>query len=76
MSIHGRGCPQDEPAGLQWLKQAAEGGSLYGIGLLTLHYFTNKLFTKAAESAYRHVHTCVHTHTHTHTHTHKCLHFQ
>ena len=53
MSINGRGCPRDEPAGLRWLKRATEGGSLYGSGLLALHYFTSKLFSKATEIALR-----------------------
>ena len=55
MSLQGRGCPQNEPAGLQWLKKATDGASLYGAGLLALHYFNSKLFSKAAEVAYRYM---------------------
>ncbi|CAI8049181.1 LRP2-binding protein, partial [Geodia barretti] len=51
MRLNGRGCPRDVTAGLQLLKNAAAGGSLYAAGLLALHYFTSKLFSKSTETA-------------------------
>lgn len=53
MRLNGRGCPQDETAGLQLLRKATAGGSLYAAGLLALYYFTSKLFFKATEMALR-----------------------
>ena len=53
MSLNGRGCPRDVPTGVQWLKRATERGSVYAAGLLALHYFTSKLFSKSTEMALR-----------------------
>ncbi len=39
--------------GLQWLKRSSEGGCVYGTGLLAHLYFIRKLFSKAAETAYK-----------------------
>ena len=55
MRLNGRGCPRDVTAGLQLLKNAAAGGSLYAAGLLALHYFTSKLFSKSTETALRYI---------------------
>ena len=55
MRLNGRGCPRDVSAGLQLLKNAAAGGSLYASGLLALHYFTSKLFSKSTETALRYI---------------------
>lgn len=55
MNLNGRGCPRDVPAGLRWLKQATESGSVYATGLLALHYFTSKLFSKSTETSMRSV---------------------
>lgn len=53
MLLHGEGCGKEEGLGLQWLKRSAEGGCVHGTGLLALHYYTRKLFSKAAETAFR-----------------------
>ena len=52
--LKGLGCPaKDEEGGLQWLKRSMEGGCAYGTGLLALQYYTSKLFSKAAETAFK-----------------------
>ena len=53
MLLNGQGCGKEEGLGLQWLKRSAEGGCVHGTGLLALHYYTRKLFSKAAEMAFR-----------------------
>lgn len=53
MLIQGQGCEQDERQGLDWLKKSAQGGSLYGQGLLSRHYLAMKLYSKAVEAAFR-----------------------
>ena len=49
--IKGQGCAKDDKAGMQWFKRSAEGGSIYGTGILSYHYYVKKLFTKAVETA-------------------------
>ncbi|XP_064382779.1 LRP2-binding protein-like isoform X2 [Halichondria panicea] len=39
--------------GLQWLKRSCVGGCVYGTGLLSHFYFIRKLFSKAAETAFK-----------------------
>ncbi len=39
--------------GLHWLKRSSEGGCVYGTGLLSHLYLIRKLFSKAAETAYK-----------------------
>ena len=51
--VDGQGCAKDTEKGLPWLKKSAEGGCVYGMGLLAHHYFTTKLFSKAAETAFK-----------------------
>ena len=53
MYLKGHGCVRDEEEGLKWLKRSAEGACVYGTGLLALHYFTRKFFSKAAETAFK-----------------------
>ena len=57
MYLNGQGCDRDEEMGLDWLKKSAEGDCAYGTGLLALHYYSRKLFSKAAETAFRYVYT-------------------
>ncbi len=42
----------DEEA-LLWFKRSCEGGCVYGTGLLSHLYFIRKLFSKAAETAFK-----------------------
>ncbi len=55
MYLNGQGCDKDEATGLECLKQSSEGGCMYGTGRLALHYFSTKLFSKAAETAFKYV---------------------
>ena len=40
---------------MQWFKRSAEGGSIYGTGILSYHYYIKKFFTKAVETALKYV---------------------
>ena len=57
MYLQGQGCMRDDEKGLWWLKKSSEGGCVYATGLLAHHYYTTKLFSKAAETAFKQV-TC------------------
>lgn len=39
--------------GLAWLRKSVRGGCVYGEGVLSRHYLAMKLFSKAAETAFR-----------------------
>lgn len=43
----------DDETGLTWLKKSSASGSIHGTGLLALQYYTKKLFSKAAETAFK-----------------------
>lgn len=49
--LEGNSCKQDKEASLKWLKMSVETGSIYGTGLLTYYYYTNKMYSKAVETA-------------------------
>ncbi len=55
MYLNGQGCDRDEETGLECLKKSAKGGCVHGTGLLALHYYSRKLFSKAAETAFKYV---------------------
>ena len=43
----------DDETGLTWLKRSSASGCIHGTGLLALQYYTKKLFSKAAETAFK-----------------------
>ena len=49
----GGGDPGDDETGLTWLKKSSASGCIHGTGLLALQYYTKKLFSKAAETAFK-----------------------
>ena len=49
----GSGDHTDDETGLTWLKKSSASGCLHGTGLLALQYYTKKLFSKAAETAFK-----------------------
>lgn len=53
MLIQGQGCETNAQEGLHWLKQSAQGGCVYGEGLLARRYLAMKLYSKAAQTAFR-----------------------
>ena len=53
MLIQGQGCDKNVPKGLDWLKKSAQGGSVYGEGLLSRQYLGMKLYSKAVEAAFK-----------------------
>ena len=57
MYLQGQGDTRNDERGLWWLKKSSEGGCVYATGLLAHHYYTTKLFSKAAETAFKQV-TC------------------
>lgn len=53
MYLRGQGGNEGDEEGLKWLKKSAAGGCVYGTGLLAHVYYTRKLFSKAAETAFQ-----------------------
>lgn len=49
----GGGDQGDDETGLTWLKRSSASGCIHGTGLLALQYYTKKLFSKAAETAFK-----------------------
>ena len=49
----GGGTNKDSENGLSWLKRSSASGCIHGTGLLALQYYTKKLFSKAAETAFK-----------------------
>lgn len=49
----GSGDQGDDETGLTWLKKSSASGCIHGTGLLALQYYTKKLFSKAAETAFK-----------------------
>ena len=49
----GSGDQGDDETGLTWLKRSSASGCIHGTGLLALQYYTKKLFSKAAETAFK-----------------------
>lgn len=51
--LDGQGSNKDSENGLAWLKKSSASGCIHGTGLLALQYYTRKLFSKAAETAFK-----------------------
>ena len=51
--VLGGGDHTDDETGLVWLKKSSASGCVHGTGLLALQYYTKKLFSKAAETAFK-----------------------
>jgi len=51
MYLYGRHGNEDNA--LKWLKKSSDDGCVYGAGLLAHFYFIRKLFSKAAETAFK-----------------------
>ncbi|XP_041476636.1 LRP2-binding protein-like isoform X1 [Lytechinus variegatus] len=49
----GQGCKKDVDSAFECLKESAERGNVYSMGHLVAHYYSTKLYTKAAELAAR-----------------------
>ncbi|XP_072177450.1 LRP2-binding protein-like [Diadema setosum] len=49
----GQGCKRDVDSAFECLKEASERGNIYATGHLVAHYYSTKLYTKAAELAAR-----------------------
>lgn len=51
----GKGYHKDAQTALYWMKKSAQGGSVYGTGVLSHYYYCSKFYTKAVETAYRYI---------------------
>ncbi|XP_033119477.1 LRP2-binding protein-like [Anneissia japonica] len=49
----GQGCRKNSDSAFECLKEASERGNVYAMGNLASHYYSKKLYTKAAETAAR-----------------------
>jgi TPR repeat protein len=49
--MKGHGCAANKELALKWFKKSAENGSIYGSGLLSNYYYSNKMYSKAVEMA-------------------------